>query len=806
MPDYHSGQRPFVSPDPIRPTPTVLLGIGCLSGAVLMVELALTRIFSVTMYYHFAFLAVSIAMFGLSASSVFVYVTPRWHPRDRVLGHLRRYATLLWVVTVLDAIVLLRLRIGVDYSPENVARLLTVYIIAALPFLAGGAGLAVAVSRLYRDIGRVYASDLIGAAAGCVLLIPVLNVFGGPGALLSAAGVAALGACLFAAADGRRRALPWAAPVALLAIALVLQARRPWLDIREVKGHEAEQALYSKWNSFSRIAVYDREHQDWGLSETYTGPKPASLFMDIDSSASTPILEGGPVTGPVAYLRYEITGLAYAIRPNAHALVIGPGGGRDLWTALVAGARRVDGVEVNPIIVNDVMERKFRSFSGDVYHAPGVNVVVDDGRSYVSRSAEQYDLIQASLVDTWAATSAGAYAMTENNLYTVEAFEAYLRHLKPDGVLTITRWYADGLRLVSLAHGAAAKLGWSGIADRLFVARNGQVATFIVKKSAFSDVEVVGLVEACNRLKFGLIYAPITPSHQTPSGRNDYTRLITSDDPDRFYRLYPWDISPTTDDRPFFFQNMRVRDEMKIRLDRTLLFGGGFSTLRTVSLVSSVLVLVFILLPLAGLSPEPIGRMDRALAPIAYFACLGAGFMLIEIGLMQRFVLFLGHPVYSLSVILFTLLLGGGAGSALSRRVGKNAAATMALAIPLVIAAGLTYAAVLPPLFNAWIGLPRPARILLSVALLLPLGVLLGMPLPAGVRLLGTSRPGLLAWAWGINGAMSIFGASAAILIAMNWGFTRVANVGAAVYAAAWVIGLVMARSAARADAGAVSA
>ena len=774
----------------------MLVGIGCLSAAVLMVELALTRIFSVTMYYHFAFLAVSIAMFGLSASSVFVYVTPGWHPRDRVLAQLRRYATLLWLATVVAAVVLLRLRVGVEYSPENVARLIAVYVVAALPFLAGGAGLALAVSRLYSDIGRVYASDLIGAATGCLVLIPVLNIVGGPGALLCAAGIAALGACLFAASEGNRRVAPWAAPVGLAVIALVVQMRYPWLDIREVKGHEAEHPLYSKWNSFSRIAVYDREHQDWGLSDTYTGPRPASLFMDIDSSASTPILEGGPLTGPVSYLKYEITGLAYAIRQGAHALVIGPGGGRDVWTALVAGARRVEGVEVNPIIVNDVMEERFRAFSGDVYHTPGVRVVVDDGRSYVSRSAERYDLIQASLVDTWAATSAGAYAMTENNLYTVEAFEAYLQHLKPDGVLTITRWYADGLRLVSLAQGAAERLGWRGIADRLFVARNGRVATFILKNSTFTDAEIDQLVDVCDRLKFDLVYAPTTVSHPTPSSRNDYTRLITSDDPQRFYRLYPWDISPTTDDRPFFFQNLRLRDELAIKLDRSLLFGGGFETLRTVSLVSSVLVLLFILLPLAGLSPEPIGRVDRALAPIAYFACLGAGFMLIEIGLMQRFVLFLGHPVYSLSVILFTLLLGGGAGSALSRRVGKNAATTMLVVIPLVIAAGLAYAAALPSLFDAWIGLPRPARIGLSVALLLPLGVLLGMPLPAGVRVLGTSRPGLLAWAWGINGATSIFGASAAILIAMNWGFTRVATVGAAVYAAAWVIGIVMTRRA----------
>src|SRR5262245_20877118 len=225
-----------------------------------MVELALTRIFSVTMYYHFAFLAVSIAMFGLSASSVLVYITPRWHPPERALANLRRYATLFWIVTVVDAFVLLRLRVGLEYSPENLARLIAVYLIASLPFLAGGAALAVAVSRLYRDIGRVYASDLIGAAAGCLLLIPVLNIVGGPGALIFAAGLAAVGAWLFASADHRRGA-PWIVPVVVTAAALVVQVWRPWLDVREAKGRDAEQTLYSKWNSFSRIAVYDREHQ-----------------------------------------------------------------------------------------------------------------------------------------------------------------------------------------------------------------------------------------------------------------------------------------------------------------------------------------------------------------------------------------------------------------------------------------------------------------------------------------------------------------------------------------------------------------
>ena len=792
-----------VPPDPTRVARGTLAGIACLSAAILIVELALTRIFSVTMFYHFAFLAVSIAMFGLSASSVFVYVTPRLHPPDRVLGLLRRYAALFALVTIAAAVVLLRIRIGVTYSAANLFRLIGVYIIAAAPFMAGGAGMALAVSRLHRDIARVYAADLLGAASGCLLLIPALNMLGGPGALLLASGLAALASWLFATSDPAARPRAWAAVVAVAAVGLAAQWRYPWLDIREAKGREAERPIYSKWNSFSRIAVYDHEHEDWGLSDTYKGQRPASLFMDIDASASTPIVEGGPLDGPLSYLKYEITGLAYSLRPDGHALIIGPGGGRDIWTALVGGARRVDGVEVNPIIVDDVMNRRFRAFAGDVYHAPGVSVVVDDGRSYVSRSRERYDVIQASLVDTWAATSAGAFAMTENNLYTVEAFEAYLHHLAPEGVLTITRWYTDGLRLVSLLHAAGARVGWSGISDRVFIARNGKVATFIAKSTPLTDAEVTRLVDACDRLKFAVVYAPVTPSHAVPPERNDYTRLITTDNPDRFYRFYPWDISPTTDDRPFFFQTARLGDTLDVKLDRSLLFGGGFETLRTVVLLSLVLVVLFILLPLAGLSPEPIREFGSAIGPVAYFACLGTGFMLIEIGLTQQFVLFLGHPVYSLTVILFTLLLGGGLGSALSRRVGETPRAAIAVVVPAIIAASLVYAAALPSLFTAWIGLSRPLRVALSVTLLLPLGVLLGMPLPAGVRVLRNSRPGLLAWAWGVNGATSILGASAAILIAMNWGFTRVAIVGAAVYGLAGLIGVAIARGVERgADSG----
>lgn len=770
------------------PVPS-LLAVACLSAALIVVELTLTRVFSVTMFYHFAFLAISIAMFGLSAGSVFVYVTPGLHPPDRVGRHLQTYAALFWIVTTVSAILLLRMRVGLDYSAANVLRMIGIYLLAAAPFVAGGAGLALAVSRLHLDIGRVYAADLLGAAGGCMLLIPVLNAIGAPGALLLAAGLGALASVLFGASSGRAAKRARVAP-AVAITALTLQLWHPWLDVFGAKGHEGAPLLFSKWNSFSRIAVYDAPHPDWGLSEIYKGALPRSHYMDIDAGASTPILEASGGVASLGYLQYELTALAYTIKTRAHVLVIGPGGGRDLWTALVHGARRVDGVEVNPIIVRDVMLGRFRDYSGGIYAGRSVSVVADDGRSYVSRSNAIYDLIQASLVDTWAATTAGAFAMTENNLYTAEAFESYLSHLQPDGVLTVTRWHADGLRLLSLVQEAGHRLGWPGIADRVFIGRNGRLATFIFKKSPLTTEEIDRLQQRCRELNFAVVYSPVTPSNPAPAPDDAYTRLALTPYPDlpAFYRTIESDISPSTDDRPFFFQKDKPGTPLNFQFNRSILFGTGTEVLTGLLLISVLLLALFVFVPLAWLSPEPVAWRELPLAPLLYFAALGAGFMFVEMGLMQRFVLLLGHPVYSLSVILFTLLLGGGLGSALSRRIGSPAR-TLAIAIPAIIVVSLAYSWMLPSLLASWVALARPLRIIVSVAYLFPLGVLLGMPLPSGIRLIGERRPGVLAWAWGINGAMSVLGATLAIHVAMNYGFARVALCGALIYGVAGLAG-----------------
>jgi hypothetical protein len=455
------------------------------------------------------------------------------------------------------------------------------------------------------------------------------------------------------------------------------------------------------------------------------------------------------------------------------------------------------------------MRGRFQEFSGGIYTNPRVRVTVDDGRSFVRRTADRYDVIQASLVDTWAATAAGAYTLTENTLYTVDAFNDYLDHLTDGGMLTITRWVADGLRLVSLAQAACESRGWSA-ADRLAIVRHERVATFLLKKTPFTPDESARLRAVASELGFDLLYAPdngpqpmAAGAEQDADGRpqttrpaqdvivdgaatGDYARLVRAPNREQFYASYRSDIRPTTDDRPFFFHTTKLEHQFDVAFGKSMLFGNGLSALMTLLGISTTLVALFVVGPLV-LADRGQARARGWLAWLVYFGALGAGFMLIEVSVLQRFVLLLGHPVYSLTVTLFSLLLGTGLGAAWSRRFEAAALRrTGAIGIVVVALLGVAVIVVAAPVINWAIPFSRGVRMLIAVAMLVPLGVALGVPMPTGLRILSARAPQMVAWAWGMNGALSVLGATLAIFIAMNWGFKVTLLTASATY----VIGL----------------
>ncbi len=775
-----------------------------LAMATLMYELILTRIFSVLMWYHFASMAISLALFGLGAAALCVYLLPQHFPEDRLEPLAARYALLFSLSTAafFGIFVLFRLQPQLAfkvlsffhqpfYQPfqqgfydraipgELLLGLALLYLLTSLPFFFSGLTITLLLSRRLEQINRLYFWDLLGAGAGCLLIIVVLKLVGGITGILVIAIVGLLAAFAFAPPSRR-----WLNGGLLLILLVAAAGNLIWgyADIRFARGRYEPNLLWSAWNSFSRVAAYPSQSQEmehaWGLSRTYRGPVPEQIGMVVDDTGYTTMYRWeGEKT--LDFFRSNLIALPYALKPAATTLVIGPGGGRDVLAALAMGAERITAVELNGLIVQGVND-VFGSFTGELYRHPKVQLEVDEGRSFIRRSQQRYDIIQASAVFGRMAPTAGAFTLSENNLYTVEAFRDYWDHLTPDGILTISRFIfeRETLRLVSLGIELLKREGVADPAAHLAVIKERGLANFMLKRTPFTEAELAQLRRESRDKEFEVVFLP-----DRRTGDDAFARLIAAGGSDEFYRSFSFDISPTDDDRPFFYYMYKPADFLRLLTfpeksnfeDRAVLI------IRNLLVVVTALVALFILLPLV-LTRRSDLREAGSSRRILYFACLGLGFMLIEIGLLRRFILFLGPPIYALAVILFSLLVFSGIGSLISGRVtaGRERRMLIIVLLALVLLSNL-YVFALPKVLAVWIAAPMLGRALLAVLLLIPLGLLLGMPLPLGMRLLHQDGR-TVAWSWGINSATSVLGALLATVMAMNYGFTLTLLAGQMVY------------------------
>ncbi len=758
----------------------ICAGVTCTTLATLLLELSLTRIFSVILFYHFAFMAISIALFGLGAGAICSYWltldlrTNRW-------GLLGVFSTANAPVTVGALIVILNQRVKIQLTAENALHLTTVYFAAAIPFFIAGVVISIAIASTIQNVHRVYFFDLAGAGTGCLLLIPLLNALGGPGTVIAAAAFYSLaGYFWFQAGGSPRRA--WLALAVSLGVGVLAtdNARSHRIDVRFAKGESLSREIFVRWNSFSRVSVRPDD-----------GAGNPSIVIDADAATSIPsfslteaassfrdaLLLGGPA-------------LPYRVRPGAKTLVIGPGGGYDIARALASGSKNVTGVEINPLIANDIMRGVFAGRSQGLYFRPEVRIYVEDGRSYVRRSTEKYQVIQMTLVDTWASTAAGAFALSENNLYTVEAFVDYFEHLTDDGLLAITRWEfqppRESLRVVSLALAALGRLRAGNLASHFLIGREGQrdltgygsKDTVLIKRTPFTADEIAHGRRALDDGRMDLVFAPAAHID------NPFTRLLESADAGTFERQYQYDITPVTDNRPFFFYTVRARDlwafvrharseDVKLNMGVMMLFA-----LLAVSLIATAMILA---MPPLLLGAE-IPRDQTAFLFLTYFFGIGVGFIMIEVGLVQKFVLFLGRPTYSLTVVIFSLLLSSGLGSYYSARLIGDHDWRLCRAIVAIILLIAGLAGLLSPVLRGAVGLPVPARCLLTTALLFPAGFLMGMPFPCGLKRLQSRFPNAVQWAWAVNSASSVLGSVAAVFFAIHLGLAQTLLLGAGAY------------------------
>jgi SAM-dependent methyltransferase len=773
------------------------LGLCLTCISTLMYEVVLTRLLSVVCWYYLAFVAISMAMFGMTAGALAVQLRPDLFAPSTIPRRLTQAAYSLAFSMPLALVLMLAVPVDISAAAETLFSFLLFSAIISVPFFFSGVVVCLSLTRTPFPVGRVYAIDLFGASFGCLGSVILLKLVDAPSGILVISALLFLGAACYAtyARDPayRRKAFILGAGMLILAglNTSSLHGIQPiWTKgaIDRRTGIAAE-----VWNPISRV----RARNPTIVEEPYWGPSPLApradvetISLDIDSSAYTPIMRFQGDLRPFAFLRYDVTSLAPELRPGGSAAIIGVGGGRDVINCALNGFSRIAGIEINSAIVN-LTTRRFAAFSGFA-RIPNFELHNDEARSYLTRTNEKFDVIQASLVDTWAATSAGALTLSENALYTVDAWQVFYRRLKPGGLITFSRWNTgfatfQTYRLFSLAWATLLREGVRDPGTQMALVGSGNMATILVCNRPFSREDLRQIQEIADQMKFNVMFLPgrqpAIPELQTISSSRTIQELNAR------CHFAGFDFTPVFDSSPYFFGSVRLRSLPQFFASGAI--SGEPQALLVVfsfMLAALVLVTLTIFLPLMRWAGE---RRDALPAPaggILYFLALGLGFMLVEMAMMQQLSIFLGHPIYSLVVVLAGLILSAGAGSLVSDRIrfASNAAPrALALAAGLVI---VLYAAAVVPVIHRFIAGMLWQRVLFSLALVAPCGFVLGFCFPVGLRWMSAvKQESNLPWMWALNGAAGTLGSFAAIIISMEAGIKMCALAGAACYLVAAV-------------------
>jgi hypothetical protein len=737
-----------------------------LSGLVL--EVSITRIFSAAIWYHFAFVAVSVALVGLGASGLVVQ-----HRVKKLKG---KWAENLTIYSAWGIAIFIPITLFVMHALASQVIYLPLFMILfSVPFFLVGIIISAAFNAFASVAGRLYAADLIGASAGALLVVLFLVLTGGEGATLIVGLIAAIGGTIFSRIAKNTKKTVVSLMFVAFALSLIFlnhatqifaiptdptaQKDLP-IYLRE---HPGSKIVKTEWNSFSRIDVVEGGAGGEGLV--------AKVF--IDGGAGTNIISWDGKTESRQELSTWMQYLPFKMMQDPKVLVIGSGGGRDVVASLVSGSKDVTSVEINPIIYETV--KSYGDRAGNVYSHEYVRSYVDEGRSFITRSSEKYDIVYVPFVDTWASVSSGGLSVSENFLYTLQGFQQYYDHLTETGKIVTVRWLIDAPRFISTY---AKLLEQNGIPqdqlDRHLImvtsdsyTQDPSVTMVIFSKSPFTDEEIRFFSQSFSQ--YG--YKPILVPGQIM--REPYSALLNGQiNLDQFYNMFETKVYPVTDDNPYFLSFEKPLPGVV----EVLLY------------VSVGIVAIFLLVPFAWMKrrrEEEVGtkRSEIGIATmIPYFAALGMGFILIELALLQKLILLMGNPTMTFALLLFTLLISSGAGSLLSARIAKNNMKNLVFIIGGIAGLGILYFLFLPPIIYSTIAEPIEAKAAVSIAILAPIGFLMGMPLPTGMRLLKVHRPDYIPWMWAVNGAFSVLGAVLAIALGIMYGSSLAMILGILIY------------------------
>ena len=810
---------------PLSPKYHTLVGLFTLSAASLAYEIDLTRLFSVAQFYHFAFMIVSIALLGYGASGSFLAIFPRIGRQDpsRSLAWLALATSL----SILGSYLLTNLlpfdSFSIALDKRQAGILVLHYLSLASPFFFCGLAVGLLLEAYPQSAGRTYAANLSGSAFGCAIALVSPTWLGGEGTVVLSSALSGLAAIIsliprflnnnylrskrhvpnlvivvlalgLLGLAGYDLALRTSVGTGLPALELYLS---PYKGLSYALQYPGARVISRRWNATSRIDVVrsDGIRSLPGLSYRYMKEPPTQDGVLIDADELSPMILPGSDMGFASYLPLAAV---FQLRPKATALVLEPHAGLDVVAALELGARDVTAVEANPLIVQAATS---------IYSDPRITLIQETGRSYFRHHSNLFDVILLSLTSPYHPVRSGAYSLGEDYRYTVEAFEEAINQLEPGGLLTATRWLqnppSEELRLFALAVTAIEHLGGDP-RQQIIALRGYNTGTLIIKKGTFTERELQIVRRFASERAFDLVFAPglrLEESNQfnilpEPIYYQAFNSLLETKSRQLFYSSYPYDITPPTDDRPFFnhfFKWSQVRQVMA-ELGKTWQpFGGaGYLVVLALLVLALIFAVILILLPVViahrrAKRKPPVGMVrppfSNLVAYLLYFGLLGLAFLFIEIPLVQGFILYLGQPAYAMAAVIFTLLLFSGLGSRFSNRISLD------VALPVLALLLISLLVLQPAIFRATLGLQLPIRTMLTVILLAPVGFLMGVPFPVGIQRMAAQRnePELISLAWAVNGSASVISAVLAALLALSLGFHLVLSLGALCYVGAWL-------------------
>ncbi len=782
-------------------------------------EVLLMRLFSIIQWHHFAYMIISLALLGYGVSGTFLSFAQR-HLLQRFALSFLVNAALFAITLVLCFQAAQNIAFNAEevlWDPPQILRLSGIYLLLAIPFFFVANAVALSLMRFRDRVPRVYGFDLVGAGVGSVSVVTLLFVAFPASALmlLGAAAAASVAVAAWELSTKARTVISAGAALVALSLALgkdgVQLATSPYKGLMQTLRIAGTEIVEERSSPLGYLSVVTSTQVPLrhapGLSLTAKNEPPLQVGVFTDADNMTVISEDSGDPTAFAYLDAVSSALPYHLVSAEHALILGAGGGEDIQQALYHGAGRITAVEVNPQVV-DIVRERYGGFTRQLMDRKGVALRVSEARGFVTRSEDRYDVIQLALLDSFAASSAGLYALNESYLYTVEALQIFLRRLRPNGYLAITRWIKlpprDTLKLFATAVEALRRENVDEPGRRLALIRSWQTSTLLIKNGEFSNTDKTALKTFSAGRAFDVAWYPgITESEVNRFNLlpqpyyYEAAKMLLGPSPDDFLNQYKYDIRPTTDDRPYFshFFKWRVLPEIVSLRGR-----GGIPLLEigylilVATLCKAVLAsLVLIVLPLIYLKKRRAPELGQSYGHIRvfwYFFAIGIAFLFVEIGFIQKFVLFLHHPVYAIAVTLSAFLVFAGLGSAATQRAIQHGrhhrAAGFATAGIAALASAYTW--VLDPLFESLVAQPAALKSVISVVLIAPLAYCMGMPFPLAVARLSATARHLVPWAWGINGCSSVISAVLATLCAIHFGFVVVVLLAVALYVSAAVM------------------